>query len=379
MNINHIKNSLNKFPCRDLNIFIASWNIFGIDLPENFDFIPLLFPNENKNIPDMFILGFQEIINLSPKNLILSSNSNTEKIENLRKILIKNLNILGKYTIVKTSNLVGIYMIIFIKENLCEYISKIESCTIKTGLMGTLGNKGNCIIRFNFQDVSFAFSCCHLKSGENELNSRILEISEILNKNIKLKDSKEMMIKDHDIFFIFGDLNFRLDIDMKKYLDLINNQNLKELLKYDQFNKNKNTTNKDLKLLSELDINFNPTYKYQIGTNEYYIKEKYIPSWCDRIIFNKNMKIKGIYYTSVENYKESDHKPIFGIYKIKINDNDKISISINNNNNPNFISNSYSNQNDDINNKIGKFIPQNHYVIENNIGNNTLNLENFEI
>lgn len=360
MNINHLKNSINKFPGTDLNLFIGSWNIAGVDFPENFDLIPWLFSSENKIIPDMFILGFQEIINLSANN-ILSSNSNVEKIENLRKILTKNLNIIGKFTIVKMINLVGIYMIIFVKENLCEYISKIETCTIKTGLMGTLGNKGYCIIRFNFQDVSLAFSCCHLKSGENETNTRILEISEILNKNIKLKDSKEIMIKDHDIYFIFGDLNFRLDIDIKKCLELINNRRFKELFNYDQLNKNKNA-NRDIKLLNEMEINFPPTYKFNIESSEYTIREKHTPSWCDRIIFNKNLKIKGIYYNCIDYYKESDHKPIFGVYKIKINEY-----------------NSNLNPNEDINNKIGKFIPQNHYVIENNIGNNTLNLDNFEI
>jgi len=306
----------------------------------------------------MFILGFQEIITLSTKNLLMSSNS--INIGSLKKILKKNLETIGKYTMVKTVDLVGIFLIIFVKENLCEYISKIESIIIKTGLMGTMGNKGNCIIRFNFQDVSFAFSCCHLKSGQNETNSRILEISEILNKNIQLKDSKEMLLKDHDVFFVFGDLNFRVNLDFKKCMDYLSKEKFEDYFNNDQFNKNKDT-NKDIKLLNEMEIKFPPTYKYLIGSNEYDLKEKRIPSWCDRITFNKSLKIKGIYYDHVDYFKESDHKPIFGIYKVTINNNN----------------------NQDINQQIGKYLPenQNYYMKENNnnIGNNTLNLDNFQI
>lgn len=309
--------SNNKYPQRDLNLFIGTWNIGGQDLDENFSLIPWLCPQENETNPDMYVLGFQEIVDLSAKNIIISSN--TEKIQALKNIVTKNLKNLGNFTIVKVLDLVGILFMIFIKENLCEFIKNIETSIVKTGLMGTLGNKGNCIIRFNFADKSLAFSCCHLKAGKSEIAGRTQELSDILNYNIPLKNSKEMLFKEHDIYFIFGDLNFRIDLDISNCMEFIKTGYIETLYLYDQLNKKKSIS-KDLMVLDEMVINFPPTYKYNIGSNDYDFKDKRVPSWCDRITFNYNPNIKGIFYNHVENFKASDHKPIYGVFKLVINE-----------------------------------------------------------
>ena len=186
-------------------------------------------------------------------------------------------------------------------------------------MMGTLGNKGNCIIRFNFQDVSLAFSCCHLKAGIKEVKGRAQEVADILNYNIPLKDSKEIVFQKHDIYFIFGDLNFRIDLDLSRCMDFIKTGYLETLMQYDQLN-TKKISSKDLMVLDEMNIKFPPTYKYEIGTDDYDFKDKRIPSWCDRITFNYNANIEGLYYDHVESFRESDHKPIYGTFKIIIND-----------------------------------------------------------
>jgi hypothetical protein len=351
--MNHDNNINKKFPGKNLNIFIGSWNIGGVDLPKDFSLIPWLCPKLNQKIPDMYFLGFQEIINLSSTNILIASN-NSSKIESLRLIAFENLKTLGKFTMVKILDLVGILFMIFIKEDLCEYIKNIETSIVKLGLLGTLGNKGYCIIRFNIQDVSFAFSCCHLKSGKKEVNGRKQEVIDILNYNIPLRNSKEMLFKDHDIFFIFGDLNFRIDSDLKTCVNFIKTGYLETLYLYDQLNKKKNLC-KDLMVLDEMKINFPPTYKYEIGTNEYDFKQKRIPSWCDRITFNFNPSIKGMYYDSIENFKESDHKPIYGIFKILINENlnnTNANNFIDDNSNKNDIHNNMNNLNKDFNSKL---------------------------
>ena len=88
-----------------------------------------------------------------------------------------------------------------------------------------------------------------------------------------------MQFKDHDIQLIFGDLNFRIDLDEAKCKEMIKNGNLTTLALYDQLLKAK-TVNPNLYELDEGVLNFDPTYKYDIGKNEYDTSnKKRVPSW----------------------------------------------------------------------------------------------------
>jgi len=124
------------------------------------------------------------------------------------------------------------------------------------------------------------------------------------------------MFKEHDIQFVFGDLNFRIDLEDTIIKNHIKNNNYKELLTYDQFCKAK-LVNSSLMEFEEGIINFDPTYKYDKGTNIYDTsKKKRSPAWCDRIFWKKTDDVEVISYNKVD-YTDSDHKPVYGIYKIK--------------------------------------------------------------
>ena len=276
--------------------------------------------------PDIYIIGLQEIVDLNAKNIIVFT-SNSTRVESWNNLITKNLKELGNFVMVKTVDLVGLFLVIFIKENLCGSLRNIESTIIRTGLMGTMGNKGSCMIRFNFNETSFIVSCCHLKAGAKNVDSRLTEISDILNKNIHIKNSKEIKFKDHDVQFIFGDLNFRVEMEYNNCLEFIKTGYIETLILYDQL-MIKKSSNHDLFGLEELPIKFPPTYKFQLGTNEYCLKDKRTPSWCDRILFNRSENVKGLFYNHVE-CTDSDHKPIYGIYKINLDKNKKINFSEN--------------------------------------------------
>jgi synaptojanin len=201
-------------------------------------------------------------------------------------------------------------MIIFIKTPLKEKIKNFDSHIIKTGLMGAMGNKGSCLIRFDYLDTSFAFSTGHFAAGSSANSSRISELTEILNRNFPLY--KEAKFKDHNIMFIFGDLNFRCDIDYHSCLSLIKAKNLPQLLQYDQFLKSKEV-NFSLIDIEEGEINFNPTYKYIINTQDYDSKKKRVPSWCDRILYKKSKFVIQNIYERAE-YTYSDHRPVYSVF-----------------------------------------------------------------
>jgi phosphatidylinositol-bisphosphatase len=77
-------------------------------------------------------------------------------------------------------------------------------------------------------------------------------------------------------------------------------------------------------LLSEQHITFPPTYKFKIGTDSYeLLKENRKPSWCDRILFKMNktdnfINCKPLSYFSLPNFTQSDHKPVCGLFEIRV-------------------------------------------------------------
>ncbi|CAF4108619.1 unnamed protein product, partial [Rotaria sp. Silwood2] len=78
-------------------------------------------------------------------------------------------------------------------------------------------------------------------------------------------------------------------------------------------------------------INFLPTYKFDINTDNYDTSEKLrTPSWTDRILYrskrskvlndnqNELETIKTIHYSCAKNIKFSDHRPVSGLYLVVI-------------------------------------------------------------
>lgn len=72
-----------------------------------------------------------------------------------------------------------------------------------------------------------------------------------------------------------------------------------------------------IKKLSEGEINFAPTYKFDKGTNDYDTSKKQsVPSYCDRICFTDNDRMKLLEYTNVPTIMFSDHKPVHATFQV---------------------------------------------------------------
>jgi len=85
--------------------------------------------------------------------------------------------------------------------------------------------------------------------------------------------------------FWFGDLNYRIDLDIKLTLDIIQRKEYPLLYKHDQLIKQL-TDNTSFALVNfqEASLNHDPTFKYDIGTDKYDSSDKQrIPAWCDRV------------------------------------------------------------------------------------------------
>ncbi|TQS32376.1 hypothetical protein Golomagni_07307 [Golovinomyces magnicellulatus] len=72
-----------------------------------------------------------------------------------------------------------------------------------------------------------------------------------------------------------------------------------------------------LRAFEELPITFDPTYKYDVGTDRYDTSEKKrSPAWCDRILFRSSGKIQQMDYQRHE-VRVSDHRPVSGCFVLR--------------------------------------------------------------
>lgn len=97
---------------------------------------------------------------------------------------------------------------------------------------------------------------------------------------------------------------------------------IERLFEYDQLNAQM-TSGQTFPFFDEMEITFNPTYKFDKGTDFYDTSEKQrVPSWTDRILTHtKNKRVtmlEQLRYNSIPTYKFSDHKPVYGIFMAKL-------------------------------------------------------------
>ena len=316
-----------------LNLLIISWNVAGIssDPNNNYDLSNLFNSNilyKNNSSPEIIAIGLQEIVKLNIENILI--NSNIKNVNDWRGIIynyIKKIYSNDEYICINNQNLIGILFLVYVKKSIYHNINIIESNVIKTGGYGTMGNKGICLFALKYYENNFVFCTGHFPAGQNEINARLNLLEQILNSKIKNEN-----FKDYE-FFIFGDLNFRINKNFQDVIYDLQQNNLNNLRNYDQLNIARNNFYNKFFIVNEGVLNFYPTYKYAFRQNNYYYNEKKVrvPSWCDRILFknynynnnnnnnNDNNIINLLEYNSIGNIIYSDHRPVYGVFRLNIN------------------------------------------------------------
>ncbi|CAG8672605.1 9695_t:CDS:2, partial [Dentiscutata heterogama] len=307
---------------RDIKILICSWNIGACkpnDLDKSSDGIKFMRSwLASTKSPDIIVIGFQEIFDLkskkmNAKTMLTSKKKLQSKVEeNLEKRsqewrdklvkMVEHASNGDKYEVFSTGNLFGLFSCFFVKKTEKENIREVHTAMHKTGLGGYNGNKGSIATRFIYDDSSMCFVNCHLAAGQKEILARNKDVVSILEnttfpvcfreawndyENVFTHGGDGTMIFDHEICFLSGDLNYRIDSQREVVLKAIAKKNYDLLLAHDQLIKQRKT-NPSFRLRSFLEgePRFDPTYKYNPGGDEYDTSEKRrIPAWCDRILY----------------------------------------------------------------------------------------------
>lgn len=239
---------------------------------------------------------------------------------------LKKINNSEEYELLKQEYMFGLFLMVFVRKELTKKITNVQTTNIKAGFGGILGNKGSLLCRFDLQNTSYLFACCHLNSGHMNNADRVKNLK-IMQDFMFAEGRNEYIIKNHDIKIFFGDLNFRLDKDYESVIEDIKRIKtdqdrqifIENYLPYDQL-LIQQTENAWMDELKEMEITFMPTYRLKLGENDYENEKSQTPSWCDRILYNHKQTSKfalnPLEYHSREIY-ESDHKPVVAFFTAK--------------------------------------------------------------
>lgn len=295
---------------REVKIFAGTFNLNGVK--SDADLSNWLFPKDGgPQTPDVVLVGFQEIVELTPSQ-ILNAESGKREFWELR--VKTTLNKRDNYVLVRSDQLVGTALMMFVKQSEVDYVRNVEGATKKTGLGGMAGNKGGIAVSFSFANTSFCFITAHLAAGLNNVDERHNDYKTI---SSGLIFSRGRRIKSHDSVIWLGDFNYRVGLPYDYVKEIIRAGEYETLFEHDQLNKQM-VKGETFPFYNEMQITFPPTYKFDNNSDEYDTSEKMrTPSWTDRIL-SRGPNLHQTSYGSEPNIKFSDHRPVYATFQASI-------------------------------------------------------------
>ncbi|MGH0187299.1 UNVERIFIED_CONTAM: hypothetical protein FKN15_024586 [Acipenser sinensis] len=221
--------------------------------------------------------------------------------------------------------------------------------------VGTSRNKGAVGVSFLFNGTSFGFVNCHLTSGSDKTirrNQNYQDILRLLSLGDKQLSAFDISLRFTHLFWC-GDLNYRLDLDvevrpclsvcpdpaphssnsemlcrpLQEILRHVTKREFEELMCADQLTRERDKRKAFLHF-NEEEIAFPPTYRYERGSRDCYLWQKYkttgvrinVPSWCDRVLWKSYPETHLVCtsYGCTDDITTSDHSPVFASFQIGV-------------------------------------------------------------
>ncbi|KAL0974145.1 hypothetical protein UPYG_G00216220 [Umbra pygmaea] len=306
-----------------ISVFVGSWNMDGSPPPQSLQSWVTCCglgrtPDESTAfLPhDIYALGTQE-----------NPQGEKEWTEHIKATLRGHTHI--DYKQVAVQSLWNMRLAVFVKPEHESCVSHVNTASVKTGLGNTLGNKGAVGVSLLFNTTSFGFVNCHLTSGSEKVvrrNQNVVDILRLLALGGKQLSSFDISLRFTHLFWC-GDLNYRLDLDVQDILKHVSKRQFDELMCADQLTQERHKRKAFLNFKEEK-IAFPPTYRYERGSRDCYLWQKYktsgvrvnVPSWCDRILWKSHPEthISCNSYGCTDDIFTSDHSPVFATFHVGV-------------------------------------------------------------
>ncbi|GMF85628.1 unnamed protein product [[Candida] boidinii] len=171
---------------------------------------------------DIISIGLEEIVELSANKMmnidpasrffwekkikdVLNNNKNKSINQNHNK---------NDYVLLRSEQLGGIILLIFVKEIHSEKIKNVRGSVKKTGFGGMSSNKGGVAVAFDFSSTSLCFIASHLAAGFSNVDERHQNYKAIANG---LKFLKNRKLSDFEAVIWMGDFNYRITLANGKW------------------------------------------------------------------------------------------------------------------------------------------------------------------
>ncbi|TYH14348.1 hypothetical protein ES288_A06G213400v1 [Gossypium darwinii] len=215
-----------------------------------------------------------------------------------------------KYSLVASKQMVGIFLTVWVRKELVQYVSHLRTSCVGRGISGALATN-------------------HLASGEKEgdelrRNSDVIEILRNTQFPRICKTSNSRVpekILDHDRVIWLGDLNYRIALSYSDTGKLLKEKAWDTLYNNDQL-KIEREAGRVFKGWKEGKIQFAPTYKYSLNSDIYAGEtvetksKRRTPAWCDRILW-RGSEIYQLSYERKES-RFSDHRPVCATFWVSV-------------------------------------------------------------
>ncbi|KAJ4864163.1 sacI homology domain-containing protein [Trichoderma breve] len=302
---------------KNISIWVGTFNLNGRTEGIDHDLSPWLFPPSlGSSQPEIFVVAFQEIVELSPQQIMNSDPTRKSLWESaVKRALNQRQASLGghKYVLLRSGQLVGAALCIFVKSSSLDHIKNVEGSVKKTGLSGMAGNKGAVAIRFDYANTHICFVTAHLAAGFSNYDERNRDYATI---HGGLRFQRNRGIEDHDAIIWLGDFNYRIGLSSEVVRGLVKKRDLQTMYENDQLNLQM-VAGLAFQFYSEARISFMPTYRFDIGTEVYDTSEKArIPAWTDRVL-RKGAILRQTAYDSAP-LLFSDHRPVYATFDCRV-------------------------------------------------------------
>ena len=235
------------------------------------------------------------------------------------------------FTCISAQQFVGVVLVVVARLSVAPLCQVQATAAVPCGILNAAGNKGGASCSVTVLDTRIVFVAAHLAAGQSHVERRTADIVTIIEGTQLTQppaieasaaaaaaaasvaapgaatqyaelvevgaeggggaegigSSRGGGIMEHDIIFLLGDLNYRIEGSKADVEALVAGGDWAALQSRDQLLQQRPLRPDVFQAFREAPLLFAPTYKYDQGTLTYDTSSKArAPAWCDRVLFS---------------------------------------------------------------------------------------------